>query len=440
MNRPTKWIISGLFFSLIIISCKKNIPSDNDDIWKWKKKLVGSNRPYLDLLSNNSIIEWSNIAFETVGGAAENPLLASRSHAMMHIAIHDALNAIVPVYEHYTYNGSNPLANPFAAVASAAHTVLKANWPDYATTLDAKLAESLANISDGSAKTMGIALGITSANAILALRAGDGSNQDPISDVPPSTVPGVYVAVPPNNFQFGVFWKTMQLFSLNTHDQFRSAPPPALTSPAYTRDFNEVKLMGELSSTARTADQTAYANWWFEYSDIGWNRIARIRATSERIGLYASARMFALLNMALADGYTAFLNDKYFYNFWRPYTAIRAAATDGNNNTSPDADWEPLLPTPAVPDYPSGHCVLANASATVLAYFFGPHAPFSMTSTSAVPAGAIRSFDTFKEAADENADSRVMVGIHYRFACVAGQKMGDEIGKWTIHNHLEPLH
>lgn len=440
MNRPTQWIILGLFFSLITISCKKNIPSDNDDIWKWKKKLVGSNRPYLDILSNNSIIEWSNIALQTVGGVAENPLLASRSHAMMHIAIHDALNAIVPVYEHYTYNGSNPLANPFAAVASAAHTVLKALWPDSAAMLDAKLAESLANISDGSAKTMGIALGITSANAILANRAGDGSNQNPISDVPPSTVPGVYVAVPPNNFQFGVFWATMQLFSLNTHDQFRSSPPPALTSSTYTKDFNEVKQVGELNSTVRTADQSAYAAWWYELADIGWNRIARIRATSERIGLYATARMFALLNMAQADGYTCFLNDKYFYNFWRPYTAIRAAATDGNNNTSPDADWEPLLPTPPIPDYPSGHCVLGNAAATVLTYFFGPHAPFSMTSTTAVPAGAIRSFDTFKEAADENADSRVMVGIHFRFACVAGQKMGDEIGKWTIHNHLEPLH
>ncbi len=442
MNRLTKWIISGLFFSFITLSCKKDIPSDNDDISKWKKKLIGSSRPYLDVLSNTSIIEWSNIAFEAAGGAAEaNPLLATRSHAMVHIAIHDALNAIVPVYEHYTFNGNNPLANPFAAVASAAHTVLKASWPNYATTLDAKLAESLANIADGPAKTWGIALGMASANAILTLRAGDGAFQDPISQIPPSTVPGVYVEVPPFDFAFGAFWKTMQLFSLETHDQFRSSPPPSLTSSTYTRDFNEVKQVGELNSTVRTADQTAYAAWWFEYSDIGWNRIARIQASSgERIGLFATARMFALLNMALADGYTAFMDAKYFYNFWRPYTAIRAAATDGNDNTTPDADWEPLLPTPPVPDYPSGHCVLANASATVLAHFFGPHKPFSMVSSTASPAGAVRSFNTYKEAADENADSRVRVGIHFRFACVAGQKMGDQIGKWTVQHHLEPLH
>jgi hypothetical protein len=440
MTRLTKWIISGLFFSLITIGCKKNIPSDNDDISKWKKKLVGGNRPYLDLLPNSAIIQWNTVAFEAAGGAAEaHPLLAVRSNAMVHIAIHDALNAIVPVYEHYTFNGNSPLADPFAAVASAAHTVLKASWPDYATTLDAKLAESLAGISDGPAKAMGIALGVASANAILTLRAGDGAFQDPVAPLSPSTVPGVYVAVPPFNFAFAPFWKTMQLFSLETHDQFRSPPPPSLTSPTYTRDFNEVKQVGELNSTVRTTDASAYAVWWYEYSDIGWNRIARIRASGERIGLFATARMFALLNMALADSYTAGWDSKYFYNFWRPYTAIRAAATDGNDNTTPDADWEPLLPTPPVPEYPSTHCALGNAAAVVLAYFFGPHAPFSMTSTTASPAGAVRSFETFKEAADENANSRVQVGIHFRFACVAGQMQGDQIGKWTVHHHLQPL-
>jgi hypothetical protein len=150
--------------------------------------------------------------------------------------------------------------------------------------------------------------------------------------------------------------------------------------------------------------------------------------------------MFALLNMAIADGYIAGWESKYFYNFWRPYTAIRAAATDGNDRTSPDPTWEPLLPTPPIPDYPSGHATLANAAASVLAYFFGDHSPFSMTSVTAVPAGAVRSFDSFKKAADENADSRVMVGIHFRSACDAGQKMGDQIGKWTVQHHLRPVH
>lgn len=437
MNRLTKWIISGLFFSLITLSCKKNITETA--LSDLKNKLQG--RPFQDVLSNSAIIEWNTVAFEAAGGAAEaHPLLAVRSDAMVHIAIHDALNAIVPVYERYTFHENSPFADPFAAVASAAHTVLKASWPDYAATLDAKLAESLANISDGPAKTMGIALGMASANAILTLRAGDGAFQNPVSEIPASTVPGVYIAVPPFNFAFAPFWKTMQLFSLESHDQFRSSPPPSLTSPTYTRDFDEVKQVGEINSTVRTVDQSAYAVWWYEYSDIGWNRIARIQAASNKIGLYSTARMFALLNMAMADGYTAGWDSKYYYNFWRPYTAIRAAATDGNDKTTPDADWEPLLPTPPVPDYPSTHSALGNAAAAVLAHFFGTHSPFSMTSTTASPVGAVRSFDTFKEAADENADSRVMVGIHFRFACDAGQKQGDQVGKWTVQHHLEPLH
>ena len=179
--------------------------------------------------------------------------------------------------------------------------------------------------------------------------------------------------------------------------------------------------MGKINSTVRTADQTAYAKWWYEFSDIGWNRIARIQATNHNTGLYTTARMFALLNMAMADAYIAGWDSKYYYKFWRPYTAIHAAATDGNDKTKADPNWEPLIPTPPVPDYPSGHSVLGNAAATVLTHFFGNHSPFSTTSTTAFPAGAIRSFKSFTQAADENADSRVMAGIHFRFACDAGQ-------------------
>jgi membrane-associated phospholipid phosphatase len=446
MNRSIKtWVILGLVLSTITLSCKKEIRPDNETTLSNQNNNVHSNDlnngKYNDILSNSAIIEWNILAFEAAGGVAEaHPTLASRIEAMMHIAIHDALNAIVPVYGQYAYHQQNALADPFAAVASAAHTVLKASWPDFGQTLDDELAESLSNIPDGPGKTEGIALGIASGNAILALRAGDGAFQNPVSDWPASTVPGVYIKVPPNDFVYAPFWGTIPVFSLQTSDQFRPSPPPALNSPSYARAFNEVKEVGEINSTVRTADETAYANWWFELADIGWNRIARIQATSHNTGLYATARMFALLNMAMADGYIACWEAKYFYNFWRPYTAIRAAASDGNDRTLAAPNWEPLIPTPPVPDYPSGHSVVANAAATVLAYFFGNHSPFSMTSITASPAGAVRSFDSFKKAADENADSRVKVGIHFRFACDAGQKQGDEIGKWTVKNHLEPLH
>jgi hypothetical protein len=446
MIRITKtWIILVLILSITTLSCKKNINPDNESNLSGRNNNDENNeehgKGFHDLLSNRIIIDWNNIAFEAAGGAAEgNPLLASRSNAMVHIAIHDALNAIIPVYEQYAYHHHSAMADPFAATASAAHTVLKALWPDYSSTLDDKLAESLLGIPNGTRKTNGIALGIASGNAILAFRAGDGAYQNPVVFIPVSTVPGVYNVVPPFDFAFAPWWKTMQLFSLQTHDQFRSSPPPALNSNNYTKDFNEVKQVGKINSTIRTADQSAYAKWWYEFSDIGWNRIARIQATNRHPGLYTTGRMFAHLNMAMADGYTAGWDSKYYYNFWRPYTAIRAAATDGNNQTTADPTWVSAEPTPPVPDYPSTHSANGNAAATVLTYFFGNHSPFSMTSTTAVPAGAIRSFKNFKKAADENADSRVMAGIHFRFACEAGQKQGDKVGKWTLDHHLKPLH
>jgi len=440
MNRIIKiWITLGLVLSIITLSCKKDIRPDNETALSSRH----DDGRAQDMLSNKVIIEWSNVAFEAAGGAAEgHPVLASRIEAMMHIAIHDALNAIVPVYEQYAYHhqGKCDLANPFAAVASAAHTVLKASWPDSASMLDARLSASLSKIHDGPGKTQGIALGIASGKAILALRANDGAYQNPVSDWPASNVPGVYIKVPPFDYVYAPFWGSMQTFSLQTHDQFRSSPPPALNSYIYTRDFNEIKRVGKINSKIRTADHTAYAKWWYEYGDIGWNRIARVQATNSNTGLYTTARMFALLNMALADAYIASWDSKYYYKSWRPYTAIHAAATDGNDQTKVDPNWEPLLPTPPIPDYPSGHCVLGNAAATVLTYFFGDYSHFSMTSTTAFPAGAIRSFNSFTQAADENADSRVRVGIHFRFACEAGQKQGDKVGEWTLNNHLKPLH
>ncbi len=215
---------------------------------------------------------------------------------------------------------------------------------------------------------------------------------------------------------------------------------PALNSPEYAKSFNEVKAFGKINSSVRTTDQSASANFWYEFADIGWNRIARIQARDYNTGLYATARMFALLNIALADTYTAFFDSQDHYYTWRPYTAIRSADEDGNNQTVADPDWEPFLTTPPVPEYPSGHSALGNAAATVLAHFFGNNSPFSTTSTTASPAGVERSFKSFKQAADENADSRVMAGIHFRFSCDSGQKLGDKVGKWTLDNYLKPLH
>lgn len=425
-----RWVILGLLLSTILIACQKNpFPHYSD-----------KNEHIANLLSNEEVVKWNLVAFEAAGGAAEpHPLLAVRSDVMTHIAIHDALNAIVPVYEQYAYHEKCADADPYTAVACAAHTVLKALWPDQASMLDEELKESLDAIANGDEKTQGMALGMAAAKAILDLRANDGAYQDPIEEVPVSTIPGVYNAVPPQAIMFARFWKTMPLFSLEQHDQFRSPPPPALNSDVYTKGFNEIKKVGELNSKTRTADQTAEARFWYEFSDIGWNRIARGQAEKQKPGLYTTARMFALLNMAMHDAYTAGWDSKYFYFFWRPYTAIRAADTDGNDKTTADKDWEPLLTTPGVPEYPGTHSALGNASATILTHFFGSNTHFSTTSSTAATADEKRSFDSFLKAADENADSRIMAGIHFRFSCDAGQAQGNSIGKWTLENHLQKI-
>ena len=228
----------------------------------------------------------------------------------------------------------------------------------------------------------------------------------------------------------------MTPFALQRADQFRSAPPPALGSAAYAAAFDEVKAKGRKGSAARTADETAYAHYWYEFSDIGWNRIGRVAAADRGLGLQSTARLMALVNVAMADGYLAGWDAKYHYDFWRPYTAIRAADFDLNDATTPDAAWEPELATPPVQDYPSTHSVLGAAAAEVLAAVLGDHTTFTMQSPSAIPANSPRTFTSFRQAAAENAASRVMAGIHFRFATKAGLEMGRDVGQWTVAKQL----
>ena len=408
-------------------------------------KDAGDNTPDqgadLDKLSNQVIIDWNLAVFEAMGGPAEeHTLLASRLNAMVHLAMHDALNAIDPRFQTYAFHGKNKLADPVAAAATAAYEVLAGSLPNQKGMLDGQLAASLAAVPEGEGKTQGIDLGKKCAAAILALRQNDGAFQDPMSPVPPSNgQAGVYQAVPPFDILYGPFWKTMQPFSLQKPDQFRIVQFPALNTQAYAEGFNEVKRIGQKDSPHRSAEQTAIAKFWYELSDIGWNRVTRTVATDQKLGLLSTARLFALVNMALTDAYTAGWDSKFYYNFWRPYTAIRSADIDGNPNTEADPLWEPSEPTPPVQDYPSTHSALGNAAATVLATLLGDHVPFTMSSITAFPAGSTRSFTRFSDAARENADSRVYAGIHFRFSCERGLEMGQKVGKWTVENHLKPV-
>jgi hypothetical protein len=400
---------------------------------------VQNNSPYGENISNDIVMEWNEIAYEAFGGKAYlNSLMASRINAMTHIAMHDALNAVYPAYETYVFNERNPDADPVAAAVSAAYTVLVHEIPERIAFLDSSLQTSLSAIAEGEAKSAGIRLGKNAGQAIIHSRSGDGSSENPISAIPQSDVPGTYQVVPPFDFVFAPFWKDMSPFGMQKTDQFRSKAHPSIESPEYTEAFDEVKELGRLTSTIRSNDQNECANFWYEFSEAGWNRMARIAAETRNLNLFETARLFALVDMAMADAYIAGWDSKFHYNLWRPYTAIHNAQQDNNNYTEADLQWEPAMPTPPVQDYPSTHSALGNAAATVLASILGDETAFTMYSPTAI-AGKSRSFTGFKQAADENADSRVLAGIHFRFACEAGQEMGDKIGEWIVDNYLKPL-
>ena len=285
----------------------------------------------------------------------------------------------------------------------------------------------------------GAKLGKAAAAAVLAQRANDGSNGN--ETYVEGTLPGQYRFTPPFDFALMPHWRRVEPFALESASQFRTAPAPALTSEHYTRDFNEVKRVGgKAAGNARTQDETHYAAFWYEFSDIGWNRIARAASSRIKQDLWDRARTFALLNMAMADAYIAGWDSKYHHNFWRPVTAIHLAGQDGNPNTAPDAAFETLLLTPPVQDMPSTHSVLGMAAATVLAQAFGrDHVPFSFASPTAMPGNPVRSYRSFTEAARQNGDSRVKAGLHFRFAVDAGLQLGRQIGH-HVSRHTLPRH
>lgn len=404
----------------------------------WLGGRDGENTAPIDTQSNQVILTWSTVAEDAAvaDDGYATPLQIVRMLSIMHLAQHDALSAIKPAFAPYAYYGADPDADPVAAAASAAHAVLTATYPDQESTFDAQLALSLEGVADEDARERGVALGAEAAEAVLEARANDGSDTPTVGDYVPGDGPGRYQFVPPFDFAALPGWRNLRPFALTTPDQFRSDPPPALDSDAYAADYNEVKSIGEADSPTRSDDELASAVFWNEFSDRGWNRIARVVASERELGLQSTARLFALLNMAMSDSYVAGWDSKYYYDFWRPYTAIRAADTDGNALTAPDPEWETAIMTPPVQDYPSTHSALGNAAASVLGYVFGDETSFSFTSTSAEPPYSSRSFTSFSQAADENANSRVMGGIHFRFACNAGQQLGDKVGEFTIANYL----
>jgi VCPO second helical-bundle domain len=382
------------------------------------------------------IRDWNDTARSQQFG---NPLRLARILAIMHAAQHDAVNGAQPRYDTYASTLHDPGADAEAAAAAAAHEVLLAFFPASQAALDDRLVGSLAAVPDGDAEDAGVALGRAVGDFVLAARADDGyGTSDPFS---PAPGPGVWEPTAPAfapmlEPQFQI----VTPFTLRDREQFLPDPPPALTSERYARDYHEVKLIGQDTSPARTADQTHTAHFWAEPSPSGWSRVGNLVSARYHYDLHDTARLQALLNMAMADGFIVGWFQKRQFAFWRPVTAIRKADTDGNPGTEPDPSWLSLRPTPPLPDYPSTHSLLGGAAAEILRRITGTDVfPFCMVSTTSAPSGTQRCWDSFTQAELENAESRVLAGFHFRFAIETGVKVGRQVGQFATRHALRPL-
>jgi hypothetical protein len=385
----------------------------------------------------NAVIHWNTIALDAFAPIeGTNPMAQSRTFAILHAAIHDALNAIDRRFEAYTPGlAAAPNASVDAAVAAAAHEVLVTLVPGQATLIDAAYDRALAAVPNGPRKTAGITTGQVSARATLTRRQGDGMDAATQPVYVPRPGSGEYQFTPPFNFAAQPGWGRVRPFIIDLKEHALDGPQ-ALSSIQYARDLAYVKAIGNVASTTRTAEQSEIARFWYEDSPLGWNRIANTVLRQRAVDPWLAARAFALVNFAMADGFIGGFEAKYRFRFWRPITAIHEAAADGNPNTHADVSWQPFLVTPPVPDYPSTHTVLGWAAAEVLIEFFGDKVQYNATSLT-LP-GVKRRFKGFSAAAHENGLSRLYAGIHFRHAVRDGRRQGRSVGR-AVAEALEPV-
>ena len=376
--------------------------------------------------SLNPVIEWNRTLLVIVrtDGAQPAPIHSTRSFAILHAAMYDSVNNIVGDFTPYLVRVADvdPQTSQRAAADQAAHDVLVSLYPAFQSTLDTELQQDLAQIPDGKHKTDGIDLGKTVAAQILAFRSNDGSDVQP-PPYKPKDKPGYYQLTPPD-FTPADFthWGDMTPFALNSAEEFLPQPPPALSSNEYQQDLTEVQSIGEIDSQTRTKEQTLIGQFWNGKIQNYWNEIAQTAAAANKLDTEHSARLFALVNFALADSAISFFEAKYVYHFWRPVTA---AELNG------DPDWLPLTTKTAPdPSYPGAHSAISSAGAEVLRFVFGDKFTFDVTSE--VLPGVKRHFTSFSAAAQEAGLSRIYAGQHYRFDHNAGKLQGEQVSK-AIH-------
>ena len=394
----------------------------------------------------DAVLDWNAIAVNTAVKNGQNAFAQSRYAAIVQVAVFEAVNSITGDYRPYLGTISAPAgASADAAAVEAAYRVLITYFPGSAAALSTSRAVSLAAIPDGQPKIDGIAVGDAAANAMTTLRAHDGSSPAQFK-VPGPAVPGEWQATPTcpivNGVASGIAfqWQHIIPFGVPGDGPFLLDPPPALTSNAYAKSYNEVKSVGGKNSAERPQDRTDVAMFYAATSPTQvFNQAAQQVAQQEGRSLSENARAFALINMAISDSLVMSFFNKYHYNLWRPETAIRGGDADGNRKTDEDPDYIPLIPTPCFPSYPSNHGSASNAAAEVLRRLYGA-AGHSITMTNTAVPTIVLQYTSFKEITDDISDARVYGGIHFRFDQVAGAHLGKLVGATVYKGNLRPTH
>ena len=383
----------------------------------------------------NPVVAWNAVALEAIRESKTSPPVASRDLAILQVSVYDAVNSIAPTGRAHGVRVKAPAGTSLAAaVSGAADEALSALFPNQTALFNTALSQSLSTLPSSRGTVSGLALGKTVADQELALRANDGSKV--AASYTPSTQAGLWQPTPPANAPALLpGWGNVTPFVLTSESQFRPAGPPAITSAAYAAALNQVESLGAKNSTTRTADQTQIALFWADGGGTEtppghWNAIAEQVATSRHDSIVKDARVFAMLDTALADAAIACWNTKFTANLWRPITAIRLADTDNNPATTADPSWTPLLATPPFPSYVSGHSTFSAAAATILSAVYGPNTHFNATSDG-LP-GVTRSFKSFNDAANEAGMSRIYGGIHFSFDNRDGLALGRSIGDYVV--------
>jgi hypothetical protein len=368
------------------------------------------------------IAEWSVAASNAAAASAMAPFRTPMTFALLHLAMYDAVTAIVGDREPYAVNP--PVAHPASAQAAAieaGYRVLIVEFPTQGEALDAVYQTLLDVEPDSLSKRNGIAVGAAVAEQLLTLRANDGRN----ADVPytPGSGPGVWVPTPPAFLPVTTaFLAKVTPFTLESPSRFRPAGPPALDSQHWADDYNEVQRLGASVGSTRTAEQTATARFWEPLAGTVWPASIRRLAQEQGLDLASSAHFQAAAFAAFADGLIACWDAKFHFHFWRPVTAIQSGATDDNDLTAPDPTWQPLATTPNFPEYPSGHaCATAAVAHTIEDYF--PHEVVIPVRN--ILRGEERFFRTAHEIVSEIVEARMLLGLHFR----AGDEDGAGIGR-----------